>query len=115
MHPVYHFYLVYQADFVIMSHLQKNAYFSIHSEKWKILFPVLIKNALTLLPLACISALNSDVDIPFAFAPAFKITRMSFLFIPIIKNPFDFTNAADSHDILLKTLHRHWKSGIPNA
>ena len=22
---------------------------------------------------ACISALNSDVDIPFAFAPAFKI------------------------------------------
>ena len=30
MHPVYHFYLVYQPDFVIMSQLQKNPYFSIH-------------------------------------------------------------------------------------
>ena len=40
---------------------------------------------------------------------------MSFLFITIIKNPFDFTNVANSHDILLKTLHRHWKSDIPNA
>ena len=31
---------------------------------------------------------------------------MSFLCIPIIKNPFVFTNVADLHDILLKTLHR---------
>lgn len=34
MHPVYHFYLVYQPDFVIMSQLmsqlQKNPYFSYH-------------------------------------------------------------------------------------
>ena len=28
MHSVYHFYLVYQPDFAIMSQLQKNPYFS---------------------------------------------------------------------------------------
>ena len=50
-----------------------------------------------------------------AFAPAFKIACMSFLFMPIIKNPFDFTNIANSHDILVKKLHQHWKSDISNA